>query len=151
MLLSYLLCFCICIHFVFLLEVPHLPVTFKPREQAQEQLVAALLDSSGLHSTALTAPKSRVSSQGSKSRSCHCFFTILFHLCCLCFSNTVVEWARRWLQQQSLVIPELGVPLPWYAVSHLSSKSSGIVMLMFHQIIGLNLSQSPDLMSLQQR
>ena len=37
---------------------------FKSREFAQQSLANALLDSSGRHSTALTAPKSRVSSQG---------------------------------------------------------------------------------------
>jgi hypothetical protein len=45
-------------------EVPILPTSFKSRPHAQEQLVAALLDSSGNRSTAVTAPKSRVSSQG---------------------------------------------------------------------------------------
>jgi hypothetical protein len=45
-------------------EVPVLPNTFKSRPHAQEQLVAALLDFGGNHSTAVTAPKSRVSSQG---------------------------------------------------------------------------------------
>jgi hypothetical protein len=45
-------------------EVPVLPTSFKSRPHAHEQLVAALLDSSGNRSTAVTAPKSRVSSQG---------------------------------------------------------------------------------------
>jgi hypothetical protein len=45
-------------------EVPVLPTSFKSRPHAHEQLVAALLDSGGKHSTAVTAPKSRVSSQG---------------------------------------------------------------------------------------
>ena len=45
-------------------EVPVLPTAFKSRPHAQEQLVAALLDSGGTSSTAVTAPKSRVSSQG---------------------------------------------------------------------------------------
>jgi hypothetical protein len=45
-------------------EVPVLPTTFKSRPHAHEQLVAALLDSGGSRSTAVTAPKSRVSSQG---------------------------------------------------------------------------------------
>jgi hypothetical protein len=45
-------------------EVPVLPTSFKSRPHAQEQLVAALLESGGSHSTAVTAPKSRVSSQG---------------------------------------------------------------------------------------
>jgi hypothetical protein len=45
-------------------DVPVLPTSFKPRPHAHEQLVAALLDSSGSCSTAVTAPKSRVSSQG---------------------------------------------------------------------------------------
>ena len=41
-----------------------LPTSFKSRPHAHEQLVAALLDSGGNRSTAVTAPKSRVSSQG---------------------------------------------------------------------------------------
>ena len=45
-------------------EVPVLPTSFKSRPHAHEQLVAALLDSGGNRSTAVTAPKSRVSSQG---------------------------------------------------------------------------------------
>jgi hypothetical protein len=45
-------------------DVPVLPTSFKSRPHAQEQLVAALLDSGGNRSTAVTAPKSRVSSQG---------------------------------------------------------------------------------------
>jgi hypothetical protein len=45
-------------------EVPALPTSFKSRPHAHEQLVAALLDSAGSRSTAVTAPKSRVSSQG---------------------------------------------------------------------------------------
>ena len=45
-------------------DVPVLPTAFKSRPDAQEQLVAALLDSNGTSSTAVTAPKSRVSSQG---------------------------------------------------------------------------------------
>jgi hypothetical protein len=45
-------------------DVPVLPTSFKSRPHAQEQLVAALLDSSGSRSTAVIAPKSRVSSQG---------------------------------------------------------------------------------------
>jgi hypothetical protein len=45
-------------------EVPVLPTSFKSRPHAQEQLVAALLNSGGNRSTAVTAPKSRVSSQG---------------------------------------------------------------------------------------
>jgi hypothetical protein len=42
------------------LEVPQLPPSFKRREHAQQQLLDALLVSSVL-STAVTAPKSRVS------------------------------------------------------------------------------------------
>jgi hypothetical protein len=45
-------------------EVPVLPTAFKSRPHAHEQLVAALLNSGGTSSTAVTAPKSRVSSQG---------------------------------------------------------------------------------------
>jgi hypothetical protein len=45
-------------------DVPVLPTSFKSRPHAHEQLVAALLDSAGNRSTAVTAPKSRVSSQG---------------------------------------------------------------------------------------
>ena len=45
-------------------EVPVLPTSFQSRPHAHEQLVAALLSSGGSHSTAVTAPKSRVSSQG---------------------------------------------------------------------------------------
>jgi hypothetical protein len=45
-------------------DVPALPTAFKSRPHAHEQLVAALLDSGGHRSTAVTAPKSRVSSQG---------------------------------------------------------------------------------------
>ena len=44
-------------------EVPQLPGSFRPREHAQAQLTTALLES-GRRSTSLTAPKSRVSSQG---------------------------------------------------------------------------------------
>ena len=49
-------------------EVPVLPTAFKSRPLAQEQLVAALLESGGNRSTAVTAPKSRVSSQGMVSQ-----------------------------------------------------------------------------------
>lgn len=45
-------------------DVPALPTSFKSRPHAHEQLVAALLSSGGNHSTAVTAPKNRVSSQG---------------------------------------------------------------------------------------
>ena len=41
-----------------------LPTSFKSRPHAHEQLVAALLNSGVSHCTAVTAPKSRVSSQG---------------------------------------------------------------------------------------
>ena len=44
-------------------EVPALPSSFRSRDHAQAQLTAALLES-GRRSTSLTAPKSRVSSQG---------------------------------------------------------------------------------------
>ena len=44
-------------------EVPSLPSSFRARDHAQAQLAAALLES-GRRSTSLTAPKSRVSSQG---------------------------------------------------------------------------------------
>jgi hypothetical protein len=58
-------------------EVPHLPPSFKRRELAQEQLVAALLDSAGPQSTTLTAPKSRVSSQGSECTFFQCVTCVL--------------------------------------------------------------------------
>ena len=45
-------------------EVPELPAAFKSRPHAAEQLLLALLDSTGEGKTAVTAPKSRVSSQG---------------------------------------------------------------------------------------
>ena len=46
-------------------EVPALPPSFRSRPFAQQQLTEALLDNrSGKHSTSLTAPKSRISSQG---------------------------------------------------------------------------------------
>jgi hypothetical protein len=45
-------------------EVPSLPAAFRPRPDAHERLIHALLDSNGSYSTALTAPKSHVSSQG---------------------------------------------------------------------------------------
>ena len=45
-------------------EVPVLPSSFRQRKHAQDELTAALLDSSGGGSTTVTAPKSRVSSQG---------------------------------------------------------------------------------------
>ena len=44
-------------------EVPSLPSSFRQREHCQAQLSAALLES-GRRSTSLTAPKSRISSQG---------------------------------------------------------------------------------------
>ena len=44
-------------------EIPKLPSSFRSRPHAHEQLVTALLDSAK-HSTTVTAPKSRVSSQG---------------------------------------------------------------------------------------
>jgi hypothetical protein len=44
-------------------EVPELPPAFRERGHAQQQLTHAILDSTG-SSTAVTAPKSRVSSQG---------------------------------------------------------------------------------------
>jgi hypothetical protein len=49
---------------VFLrLSVPELPAAFRERGYAQQQLMDALLDSAGARSTAVTAPKSRISSQ----------------------------------------------------------------------------------------
>ena len=45
-------------------EVPSLPSSFRRREHAQAQLTEALLHGDGKRSTSLTAPKSRVSSQG---------------------------------------------------------------------------------------
>ena len=44
-------------------EVPQLPSSFRSRDHAQTQLTTALLES-GRRSTSLTAPKSRISSQG---------------------------------------------------------------------------------------
>ena len=41
-----------------------LPPSFRPRLHAQEQLLSALLAREGARSTAVTAPKSRISSQG---------------------------------------------------------------------------------------
>ena len=41
-----------------------LPPSFRPREHAQDQLLSALLAREGARSTAVTAPKSRISSQG---------------------------------------------------------------------------------------
>ena len=41
-----------------------LPPSFRPREHAQDQLLGALLAREGARSTAVTAPKSRISSQG---------------------------------------------------------------------------------------
>ena len=41
-----------------------LPPSFRPRLDAQERLLAALLAREGARSTAVTAPKSRISSQG---------------------------------------------------------------------------------------
>lgn len=46
------------------MEVPVLPAAFKARPAAHKQLVIALLDADGKRSTAVCAPKSRVSSQG---------------------------------------------------------------------------------------
>ena len=45
-------------------EVPELPPSFRPRLHAQDQLLTALLAREGARSTAVTAPKSRISSQG---------------------------------------------------------------------------------------
>ena len=41
-----------------------LPPSFRPRLDAQERLLVALLAREGSRSTAVTAPKSRISSQG---------------------------------------------------------------------------------------
>ena len=41
-----------------------LPPSFRPRVDAQERLLSALLAREGARSTAVTAPKSRISSQG---------------------------------------------------------------------------------------
>ena len=46
------------------LECPSLPSSFRHRPHAEAQLAAALLDADGRRSTSLTAPKSRISSQG---------------------------------------------------------------------------------------
>ena len=45
-------------------EVPTLPKSFKRREHAHAQLLDALISKVGARSTAVTAPKSRISSQG---------------------------------------------------------------------------------------
>ena len=43
------------------------PPSFKERKHAAEELLRALVDTTGGGSTSVTAPRSRVSSQGSKS------------------------------------------------------------------------------------
>jgi hypothetical protein len=50
------------------LSVPELPAAFRERGYAQQQLMEALLDSAGARSTAVTAPKSRISSQVRENR-----------------------------------------------------------------------------------
>ena len=73
-------------------EVPLIPASFRPRPFAQQQLTEALLDNrSGKRSTALTAPKSRISSQ------VHCNFvllkTLITGLNLTCFVDLIRGWA----------------------------------------------------------
>ena len=53
----YVLCLSICV-------LVELPDTFRRREHAQETLLQALLAQTDVQSTAVTAPKSKISSQG---------------------------------------------------------------------------------------
>ena len=46
-------------------EVPEIPSSFMQRPHAQQQLLVALVDNSASRSTAVTAPKSKIASQGS--------------------------------------------------------------------------------------
>ena len=70
------------------LSVPELPAAFRERGYAQQQLMEALLDSAGAHSTAVTAPKSRISSQVRISRVCK-----LVSIEMLSLLNMVRAWA----------------------------------------------------------
>ena len=47
-------------------EVPEIPSSFMQRPHAQQQLLLALVDSASARSTAVTAPKSKIASQGSE-------------------------------------------------------------------------------------
>ena len=47
-------------------EVPEIPSSFMHRPHAQQQLLLALIDSASTRSTAVTAPKSKIASQGSE-------------------------------------------------------------------------------------
>ena len=47
-------------------EVPEIPSSFMHRPHAQQQLLLALMDSASTRSTAVTAPKSKIASQGSE-------------------------------------------------------------------------------------
>ena len=46
-------------------EVPEIPSSFMQRPHAQQQLLLALVGNNSSHSTAVTAPKSKIASQGS--------------------------------------------------------------------------------------
>jgi hypothetical protein len=46
-------------------EVPEIPSSFMQRPHAQQQLLLALVDNNASRSTAVTAPKSKIASQGS--------------------------------------------------------------------------------------
>ena len=47
-------------------EVPEIPSSFMHRPHAEQQLLLALIDSASTRSTAVTAPKSKIASQGSE-------------------------------------------------------------------------------------
>ena len=120
-----------------LLQVPALPPSFKRREQAQEQLVAALLDSAGPHSTALTAPKSRVSSQGSKYQSRFIETEM---------SDTSQSLRRFVIFSFSNTVGGVGKTMITAAVVR-----DERIREAFTVIGWINLSQQPDIMSLQLR
>ena len=63
---AYFCCLCVSIEAAIALLLS-VPPTFKERKHAAEQLLLALVDATGGGSTSVTAPRSRVSSQGSKS------------------------------------------------------------------------------------
>ena len=79
-------------------EVPKLPPAFRARPHAHEQLVSALMDSSS-HSTSVTAPKSRVSSQGMVRRThetkmVKCFSPVKSRLIVSSCYHLRAAWAR---------------------------------------------------------
>ena len=47
-------------------EVPEIPASFMQRPHAQQQLLLVLVDTASARSTAITAPKSKIASQGSE-------------------------------------------------------------------------------------